>query len=396
MLADVGPPCPRELPAHAHADTLSCVVHVDGAPLLIDTGTSSYAAGPVRDRERSTAAHNTVEVDRRDSTEVWGAFRAGRRARVTGLSARVQGPAVTVEAAHDGYRSLPGRPGHRRRWTVRADEMRVDDELTGNGQAPRHRALAPGAGNRLAARPWRRRGQHRGRRDQHHRDRDKRADRAGRHGAGQRAGSPGRNRRRCSPARSTPSCPPGSAPSGAGPNPVRSKREAACAARQRRPGDAARRAGPGAATDRGARPHALLGDLSRHRARRHGPGAVKPARKGAGKAGPGPAGCAEGPRRGDREHRRAVLGQLARDVPLGYSAAGVVLEAGAAVTGIRPGQLVATGGAGKANHAELQAVPWLLCAPVPAASASRTPRSPRSRRSRCTGCDSPRRARDRR
>ena len=151
VLADVGPPCPRELPAHAHADTLSCVVHVDGAPLLIDTGTSSYAAGPARDRERSTAAHNTVEVDRRDSTEVWGAFRAGRRARVTGLSASVQGPAVTVEAAHDGYRSLPGRPRHRRRWTVRADEMRVDDELTGKG---RHRVtvrwhLAPGTGLRL-------------------------------------------------------------------------------------------------------------------------------------------------------------------------------------------------------------------------------------------------------
>ena len=151
VLADVGPPCPRELPAHAHADTLSCVVHVDGAPLLVDTGTSSYAAGPVRDRERSTAAHNTVEVDRRDSTEVWGAFRAGRRARVTGLSARVQGPTVTVEAAHDGYRSLPGRPGHRRQWTVRADELRVDDEVTGKG---RHRVtvrwhLAPGTGLRL-------------------------------------------------------------------------------------------------------------------------------------------------------------------------------------------------------------------------------------------------------
>jgi predicted dehydrogenase/threonine dehydrogenase-like Zn-dependent dehydrogenase len=63
--------------------------------------------------------------------------------------------------------------------------------------------------------------------------------------------------------------------------------------------------------------------------------------------------------------RRAVLGRLAQDVPLGYSAAGVVLETGCAVTGIRPGQLVATGGAGKANHAEFQAVPGLLCAPVP-------------------------------
>jgi hypothetical protein len=62
---------------------------------------------------------------------------------------------------------------------------------------------------------------------------------------------------------------------------------------------------------------------------------------------------------------RAVRGRLATDLPLGYSAAGVVVEVGAAVDGIRVGQLVATGGAGKANHAEFQAVPHLLCAVVP-------------------------------
>ena len=63
--------------------------------------------------------------------------------------------------------------------------------------------------------------------------------------------------------------------------------------------------------------------------------------------------------------RHAVRSRLAEDLPLGYSAAGIVMEAGAAVTGVRPGQLVATGGAGKANHAEFQAVPGLLCATVP-------------------------------
>ena len=41
-------------------------------------------------------------------------------------------------------------------------------------------------------------------------------------------------------------------------------------------------------------------------------------------------------------------------------------QTGGAVSGIRPGQLVATGGAGKANHAEFQVVPGLLCAAVPA------------------------------
>ena len=63
--------------------------------------------------------------------------------------------------------------------------------------------------------------------------------------------------------------------------------------------------------------------------------------------------------------RQVVRSRLAEDLPLGYSSAGVVLEAGAAVTGVRPGQLVAAGGAGKANHAEFQAVPGLLCATVP-------------------------------
>ena len=88
LLADVGPPCPPSLPAHAHADTFGCLVHVDGVPLLVDTGTSTYEPGPVRRYERSTAAHSTVQVDGADSTEVWGVFRAGRRARVSGLAVR--------------------------------------------------------------------------------------------------------------------------------------------------------------------------------------------------------------------------------------------------------------------------------------------------------------------
>lgn len=62
---------------------------------------------------------------------------------------------------------------------------------------------------------------------------------------------------------------------------------------------------------------------------------------------------------------RTVRARLDDDVPLGYSAAGIALEVGEAVAGISPGQMVASGGAGKANHAEFQAIPGLLCAPVP-------------------------------
>lgn len=64
---------------------------------------------------------------------------------------------------------------------------------------------------------------------------------------------------------------------------------------------------------------------------------------------------------------KAVRTRLADDIPLGYSAAGTAIEVGSAVPGIRPGMRVATAGAGKANHAEYQAVPGLLCVEVPEA-----------------------------
>ncbi len=153
LIADVGAPCPDELPGHAHADTLSCLLHVDGTRLLVDTATSTYAPGQVRSYERSTAAHNTAEVDGADSTEVWGAFRAGRRARVHDSAASGGAKRVSAEAAHDGYRRLPGRPVHRRRWTLTGAGLQVDDEVTGGR---RHEVvvrwhLAPGAAVELQA-----------------------------------------------------------------------------------------------------------------------------------------------------------------------------------------------------------------------------------------------------
>jgi predicted dehydrogenase/threonine dehydrogenase-like Zn-dependent dehydrogenase len=58
----------------------------------------------------------------------------------------------------------------------------------------------------------------------------------------------------------------------------------------------------------------------------------------------------------------AVQSRLDEDMPLGYSAAGVAVSVGAAVSGVRPGMRVATASAG---HAEYQLVPGLLTVPVP-------------------------------
>ena len=61
-----------------------------------------------------------------------------------------------------------------------------------------------------------------------------------------------------------------------------------------------------------------------------------------------------------------VRAKLDEVVPLGYSAAGEVIEAGAEAGGLRPGDRVAAAGAGHAGHAEFNAVPRNLCARIPA------------------------------
>ena len=76
--------------------------------------------------------------------------------------------------------------------------------------------------------------------------------------------------------------------------------------------------------------------------------------------------------------------------PLGYSLAGMVLEAAPDVSGLRPGDPVACAGAGYANHAEAVWVPANLAAPVPVGVRWRRRHSPRWARSPCRACGRPR------
>jgi len=133
LVADCGLPCPVDLPAHCHADGLSFELAVDGQRVIVDSGTSTYEQGPRRDYERSTWAHNTVTVDGSNQTEVWGAFRAGRRAHPR-LDQVLESPSsVSVTASHDGYRYLAGRPLHRRTWKASPARIEIIDELIGSG-----------------------------------------------------------------------------------------------------------------------------------------------------------------------------------------------------------------------------------------------------------------------
>lgn len=136
-LIDVARVGPDYLPGHAHADTLSFELSIDGRRVIVNSGTSVYGTGPERLRQRGTSAHNTVEIDGENSSEVWSGFRVARRARPQGLTVAGDGDAWTVTCGHDGYARLPGRPRHIRMWQLASDTLTVRDRAEGRFGAAR-------------------------------------------------------------------------------------------------------------------------------------------------------------------------------------------------------------------------------------------------------------------
>jgi uncharacterized heparinase superfamily protein len=130
----VAPVEPSYMPGHAHADTLSFECSLDGQRSIVNSGISTYERGPERLRQRGSSAHNTLVINDENSSEVWSAFRVARRARVSATRVTERADAVEVAAAHDGYRRLPGRPVHWRRWRVSATGIVIDDSITGAGE----------------------------------------------------------------------------------------------------------------------------------------------------------------------------------------------------------------------------------------------------------------------
>jgi uncharacterized heparinase superfamily protein len=121
-VVDAGQIGPSYQPGHSHADTFSFLVHYDGKALITEVGTSTYQSDSRRSYERSTAAHNTVEVAGANQSEVWAGFRVGHRANAKVISET----AAEITAEHDGYLSKFGAI-HRRHFKFKASEMAISD-----------------------------------------------------------------------------------------------------------------------------------------------------------------------------------------------------------------------------------------------------------------------------
>lgn len=125
LFIDAGQPGPSYQPGHAHCDALSFVLNVNGKELLVDTGTSVYGGDPKqRQLERGTAAHNTVQIDDKEQSEIWGEFRIARRAKV-----RIERDDTNcVVASHNGF-YFKGK-SHTRRFEKASDsEIQIEDTV---------------------------------------------------------------------------------------------------------------------------------------------------------------------------------------------------------------------------------------------------------------------------
>jgi uncharacterized heparinase superfamily protein len=122
----------KYIPGHAHADSLSFELSLFGERFIVNGGTSTYENSEQRALERSTRAHSTVEVDGRNSSEVWSSFRVGSRADISNLEISAMEPdSFLIRCSHNGYKKiLSNNIIHTRTLKIAKNSLIVIDKVT--------------------------------------------------------------------------------------------------------------------------------------------------------------------------------------------------------------------------------------------------------------------------
>ena len=116
FIGNNGPTGLQPLGGHGHADALSFWLSVDGQPFFVDPGTYLYhSGGKWRRYFRSTAAHNTVEIDGQDQAEQVADFMFASFYKIQNVYWSEEEDKIIWGAAHDGYRRLPDPVMHNRK-----------------------------------------------------------------------------------------------------------------------------------------------------------------------------------------------------------------------------------------------------------------------------------------
>lgn len=116
--------------AHGHSDSLSIALHIDGNPIIVDTGTYTYYTEKEwRNYFIGTLAHNTISIDQLNQAKQGGPMMWLRHYNTQVLEVKQFENKELVSACHDGYKFI--RCSHQR--TIHFDRtnsiFKIIDEI---------------------------------------------------------------------------------------------------------------------------------------------------------------------------------------------------------------------------------------------------------------------------
>lgn len=126
LFMDVGNIGPRYQPGHAHCDTLSFEFYYNKLPIIVDRGISSYDDLYIRNKERGTLAHNTIQINCTEQSDIWGSFRVGKRAEIINFNENKD----SILAAHNGYSNI--NTIHSRNFKFNDKKIEIKDVINSN------------------------------------------------------------------------------------------------------------------------------------------------------------------------------------------------------------------------------------------------------------------------
>lgn len=105
---------------HGHNDTAAVIIHVDGAPLVHDSGWYTYYKDQeLRNTLRATAAHNTITIDGQEQARLGGLFEIKSDCHPIGVKVRAnRANQISMKCGHTGYDRLDKGIRYRRFVTV--------------------------------------------------------------------------------------------------------------------------------------------------------------------------------------------------------------------------------------------------------------------------------------
>ncbi len=133
-IIDCGSVSPDYQPGHTHCDLLSYEMSVKGERLIVNSGLYDYENSDERAYCRSTKAHNTLEIDAQEQSEIWGQFRVARRAEVisSDLVQTEEGECVFI-GSYSPYWAAGRQLVHTRQVKQVNNQWIITDDVSGKG-----------------------------------------------------------------------------------------------------------------------------------------------------------------------------------------------------------------------------------------------------------------------